>query len=69
MANDTSEDDGPPLGIKDLAVLAAIVKIPELGGKLSLKSISEYTTLDAKEVFEIIVFLEDHGFINVGVLQ
>lgn len=64
-----TDEDGPPLGVKDIAVLTAIVKIPELGGKLCMNSICDYTGLDAHEVFEILKFLEENEFINVGSLQ
>lgn len=61
----SEQDDGPPLGVKDVAVLTGFVEIPRLGGKLSLKTLSEFTGIDAKEVFEILTFLEENEFIEI----
>jgi len=56
--------DDAPLGVKDLAVLAAVAKLPELGHAPSVANIMRYTTLDKKEVVDIVTFLLEHGFIN-----
>lgn len=60
------EDDGPPLGTKDLAVLRAIQVLPELGQHINLKNICMWTTLEAQEVFSILTFLEQHGYVEEG---
>lgn len=54
------EDDGPPLGVRDLLVLSAFVELPKMGEKLSLSTIERFTGIEAKEVFEILTFLEEH---------